>query len=105
MRAILVATIGFVALGFVTGCAQSGTPKVETVKAPEADPIAEAKTVLTNYANGLPVTSEAESFSELAARVKERDAAKGEVLEKGLSEIKANPASAQTKAKELLKKL
>jgi hypothetical protein len=87
------------------GCAQSGTPTVETVQAPAPDPIVEAKTILTNYANGMPVTSEAEEFAGLAARVKEKDAAKGEILDKGLSEIKANPASAQAKAKELLKKL
>ena len=105
IRAILAAALVFVISGGMAGCAQSGTPKVETVKAPESDPIAEAKTILTNYANGMPVTSEAESFTELAARVKEKDAAKGEAVEKGLSEIKANPASAQAKAKELLKKL
>jgi hypothetical protein len=87
------------------GCAQSGTPKVETIQAPAPDPLAEAKTILTNYANGMPVTSEAESFPDLAARVKEKDAAKGELLEKGLSEIKASPTTARTKAKELLKKL
>jgi hypothetical protein len=94
-----------VSVAMLAGCAQSGTPKVETVKAPEADPIAEVKAMLTNYSNGQPVTSEAESFNELAARVKEKDAAKGEVIEKGLNEIKANPSSAQAKARELLKKL
>ena len=89
----------------LTGCAQSGTPKVEVVKAPEADPIAQVKAMLTNYANGQPVTSEAEEFGPLAERVKAKDAAKGELVAKGLNEIKANPASAQSKAKELLKKL
>jgi len=89
----------------VVGCSQSGTPKVETFQAPAPDPLARAKTILTNYANGMPVTSEAESFADLAAKVKEKDAAKGEILEKGLSEIKARPTSAQAKAKELLKKL
>ena len=53
----------------------------------------------------MPVTSEADSFPDLVAKVKEKDPAKGEILDKGLSEIKANPASAQSKAKELLKKL
>jgi hypothetical protein len=87
------------------GCAPSGTPKVETVKAPEADPIAEARAILTNYAGGMPVTSEAESFPDLVARVKAKDPAKGELLEKGLGEIKANPAAARGKAQELLKKI
>ena len=57
------------------------------------------------FANGMPVTSEAESFPDLAARVRAKDAAKGEILEKGLDDIKAHPTTAQTKAKELLKKL
>jgi len=87
------------------GCGPSGTPNVETVQAPEADPLAEARTILTNYANGMPVTSEAESFPDLVARVKAKDAAKGEILEKGLGEIKANPAAARGKAQELLRKI
>jgi hypothetical protein len=86
------------------GCNQ-GTPKVESVQAPPSDPLAEAKTILNNYAKGRPVTSEAESFADLAKRVKEKDAAKGELLDKGLQAIKASPASAQAKATELLKQL
>jgi len=104
MRLLVLAAILLAFPAFV-GCNQSGTPKVETVKAPEPDPLAEAKTILTNYANGMPVTSEAESFPDLAARVKAKDPAKGEILEKGLSEIKAKPSIAQSKAKELLGKL
>lgn len=92
-------------VGFLCGCAQSGTPKIETVQVPAADPIARVKTMLSNYANGAPVTSEADSFADLAAQVKAKDAAKGEIVEKGLSEIKANPGSAKAKATELLKKL
>jgi len=53
----------------------------------------------------MPVTSEVESFPDLIARVKEKDPAKGELLEKALNEIKANPRTAQAKAKELLPKL
>ena len=94
----LAATVGLV------GCNQ-GTPKVETYDVPEADPVAEAKSILTNYANGMPVTSEVTGFPDLIARVKEKDPAKGEILEKGLKEIEANPASARAKANELLPKL
>ena len=83
----------------------SGTPPVQTYQVPAPDPIARAKTILTNYANGMPVTSEADSFPDLVAKVKEKDPAKGEILDKGLSDIKAHPASAQAKAKELLNKL
>jgi len=93
-----------ISIGLV-GCGPAGTPTVETVQAPAADPVAEAKAILTNYANGMPVTSEAESFPDLVARVKEKDAAKGELLDKGLSQIKSNPSSAQATAKGLLPKL
>jgi hypothetical protein len=100
----------FLAAAIAAGCilplgCNPGTPKVETYQAPPSDPLAEAKTILNNYAKGRPVTSEAESFPDLAKRVKEKDAAKGELLEKGLQAIKDNPASAQTKATELLKQL
>jgi hypothetical protein len=97
----------FAVLGLALWCGGCGadTPKVQTVEAPASDPLAEVRTILNNYANGMPVTSEAESFPELIARVKEKDPAKGEVLEKGLTEIKTNPAIAQAKAKELLKQL
>src|SRR5437773_12262458 len=96
-RVVLVVTIVLLAGFGLVGCS-SGTPKIETVKAPAPDPIARVKTMLTNYANGMPVTSEADSFAALAAQVKEKDAAKGELVEKGLAEIRANPASAKTKA-------
>src|SRR4051812_32873764 len=99
-----IVSVGLSAILVIGGCS-SGTPKVEKVKAPAPDPIARVKTMLTNYANGMPVTSEADSFADLAAQVKEKDAAKGEIVEKGLAEIKANPASAKGKASELLKKL
>jgi hypothetical protein len=88
-----------------SGCNQGELPKVQKVEAPVSDPLVEAKTILNNYANGMPVTSEAESFPELIARVKEKDAAKGAILEKGLTEIKANPSTAKAKATELLKQL
>ena len=101
-RQFIVACIA--ALAVPLGC-NRGTPRVESVQAPAPDPIAEAKAILTNYAKGMPVTSEAESFPDLAKRVKEKDAAKGELLDKGLQAIKANPASARAKATELLKKL
>src|SRR3954468_18055820 len=98
---------GYAAMAAVTLCAvlmtagcSSGTPKIETVQAPAPDPVARARTILTNYANGMPVTSEAESFADLAAQVKAKDAAKGEIVEKGLADIKANPASAKSKAAE-----
>lgn len=87
------------------GCGSSQTPKIETFQVPAPDPLARAKTILTNYSNGMPVTSEAESFADIASQVKAKDAAKGEILEKGFTAIKANPSSAKSKATELLKQL
>jgi len=103
-RAILAAAFLAVACAWFVGC-DTGAPQVKTIDAPAMDPVQEAKNILTNYSNGSPVTSEAAGFDNLAKRVKEKDAAKGEVLEKGLNDIKANPASAKSVAAELLKKL
>jgi len=94
----------FTCLGLV-GCGNSQLPKVETFQAPAPDPLARAKAMLTNYSNGMPVTSEAESFGDIVAAVKTKDAAKGEILEKGFAAIKANPSTAKSKANELLKQL
>ena len=98
--------IGLAAAGWLlAGCGSKDTPKVETFQAPAVDPLVEVRTILNNYASGMPVTSEAESFPELVARVREKDPAKADVLEKGLAEIKQHPQQAASKAKELLKKL
>jgi hypothetical protein len=94
----------FACLSFA-GCGNSQLPKVETFQAPAPDPMARAKAILTNYSNGMPITSEAESFGDIVAAVKTKDAAKGDILEKGFAAIKANPSSAKSKAAELLKQL
>ena len=103
-RMLLATTMAVAACAGLLGC-NPGTPKVETYDVAAPDPLAEAKSILTNYSNGMPPTSEVESYPDLVKRVKEKDAAKGDILEKGLNEIKANPASAKAKATELLKQL
>ncbi len=97
--------LAVVSIGVLTGCGSSDLPKIETFQVPAPDPIARAKAILTNYSNGMPVTSEAESFDDIATQVKAKDAAKGEILAKGFSAIRANPSSAKSKANELLKQL
>lgn len=104
-RMFLAAALGAAALLGSGGCTQGSLPKEESFEAPTVDPLVEAKAILQNYAKGMPVTSEAESFPDLIKRVTEKDAAKGAILEKGLGEIKASPATAQAKATELLKQL
>jgi len=91
------------ALGLLAGCGQGGRPR-EVITGVE-DPLAEAKATLTNYVNGQPIASEAESFPDLVRRVKEKDPAKGEILEKGLEDLMKVKTSPAAKAKELLKKL
>jgi hypothetical protein len=103
-RLLLAVVLAMVGIALV-GCQGGETPKVETLEAPPPDPLVEAKNILTNYANGMPVTSEAEGFPNLISRVKEKDPAKGAILEKGLTEIAAQPTTAKAKATELLKQL
>jgi len=93
-----------VALAGLSGC-DSQKPKVQTYEVKAPDPVAEAKAILQNYANGQPVTSEAESFPDLVKRVKAVDAAKGDILEQGFKDILAKKNNPGPTAKELLKKL
>ena len=102
---LLAIAVGLLVCIGVVGCAGGQTPKIETFQAPAPDPLARAKAILTNYSNGMPVTSEAESFGDIVAAVKTKDAAKGEILEKGFAAIKASPSTAKSKATELLKQL
>lgn len=102
-RLIAAAVLTATALGFM-GC-DSGKPKIETVQAPPPNALNEAKAVLTNYVNGQPVASEAESFDELVQRVRAVDSAKADILEACFKSIKANRGSAKSKAQETLKKL
>jgi hypothetical protein len=103
-RLLLAVAVIAAACAVFVGC-DTGTPQVKTIDAPQMDPVQEAKNILTNYSNGSPVTSEAAGFPDLIKRVKEKDAAKGEILEKGLNDIKASPGSAKSTATDLLKKL
>ncbi len=90
-------------LGVLTGCGEGQTR--QTIQIPAADPLAEAKAILNNYVRGMPVTSEATSFPILINRVKEKDPARGDLLEKGFQEILKSRKNPGPKARELLKKL
>lgn len=100
-RAWLVAALTLGGFG-LAGC---GAPGEQQITVPQVDPLEEAKRYLQNYANGQPVTSEATAFPKLVEDVKKVDPAKGEILEKGLAEIQASPATAADTAKDLLTKL
>lgn len=103
-RVLIVAALFGAACVSLAGCG-GDTPKVETYNVPEPDPLDEAKGVLTNYANGMPVTSEAQSFPNLVSRVREKHPEKADILDQGLQEILANPSTAKAKSEALLKQL
>jgi len=69
------------------------------------DPLKDAQTLVERYAAGQPVGSEMTSYASLIEQLKKVDATKGDLLEKGLSEIEKSPASAQKIAKDLREQL
>lgn len=79
--------------------------KEEKIEVKQADGLQQARTLLKRYADGQPMTSEATSFPYLVNEVRKTDPAKADVLEKGLEDLKKNPANLRAKAKELLGKL
>jgi hypothetical protein len=103
MRTFVAVAVLALCCGLV-GC-ENEKPKVESVEAPTPDPVAEAKAILNNYVNGMPVTSEAESFPDIVQRVRKVDSAKADILDKGFKEILAHKQNPGPKARELLKKL
>ncbi|MBN9117889.1 MAG: hypothetical protein J0I06_01765 [Planctomycetes bacterium] len=103
MRAFVAVAV-LALCGVLVGC-ENNKPKVESIEAPPPNPVAEAKAILNNYANGMPVTSEAESFPDIVQRVRQVDSAKADILDKGFKEILANKQNPGPKARELLKKL
>jgi hypothetical protein len=92
-------------LGGMTLMGCGGAPGETNIPVPQVSPLDEAKRYLQNYANGRPVTSEASAFPKLVEDVRKVDPMKAELLEKGLAEIQASPATAADKAKDLLSKL
>jgi len=68
-------------------------------------PIDQAKTVLQNYAEGKPMTSEVTTFPDIVEGVRKTDPAKADILEKGFADLQKNKDNLAPRAKELLKKL
>lgn len=87
----------------VLGCSNSGNETI-TIKVAE-DPLTNVRALLTEYAKGAPMLSEASSFPDYVNTVRKVDPAKAEILEKGLNELQKPGANRQAKAKELLEKL
>lgn len=65
----------------------------------------EARSLLENYANGSPVTSEAESFDTLVEGVRKDDPKMANLLSDAFKKIRENPSSRVSVAKNVLKQL
>jgi hypothetical protein len=100
VRARLGVGIIFVALLGLCGCGKD--PPVE-VK-PQSG-LERAKGILTDYANGAAMGSEAETFDEIVAEVRETDPQKATILEKGFADLKRSSKDLSGKARALLKQL
>ena len=100
VRAWLGVGIVFVALLGLCGCRKD--PPVE-VK-PQSG-LEQAKVILNDYAQGVPMASEAMTFQEIVEEVRQTDPQKAAILEKGFADLKRSPGNRRAKARELLKQL
>ena len=100
VRAVQGIGIIFVALLALCGCGKD--PPVE-VK-PQGG-VERAKVILTDYANGVEMGSEAETFEEIVAEVRKTDPQKATILEKGFADMKRSPKNLSGRARTLLKQL
>ena len=94
--------VGIIFVGLLGPCGCGKAPPVE-VK-PQSG-LERAKVILNDYAQGVPMGSEAETFEEIVAEVRQTDPQKAVILEKGFADLKRSPGSRRAKARELLKQL
>ncbi|MDY3552985.1 hypothetical protein R5W24_002075 [Gemmata sp. JC717] len=87
------------------GCGPPGRTKEETIEVKENSGLEQAKQVLNNYAKGQALGSEVTSFDNIVSRVRETDAARADVLQKGFADLQKPKADTKAKAKEILKAL
>ena len=76
--------------------------------APKVQPqsgLERAKAILNDYAQGVPMRSEAMTFDEIVEEVRKTDPQKATILEKGFADLKRSPGNRRAKARELLKQL
>jgi hypothetical protein len=100
VRGWLVGII-FMALLGLCGCGKD--PAAVEVK-PQSG-LERAKAILNDYVEGAPLGSEAMTFDEIVADVRQTDPHKAAILEKGFADLKRSPSNLSGKARELLKKL
>lgn len=82
------------------GCGRPGVkPRVIAVR---VDPLQEVRSILSRYAHGEPLASEAADFDRLVEGVKVVSAQRGEILERGLAALAAPGADVPGEARALL---
>jgi len=101
VRAWLGVGIVFMALLALCGCGSNAPP---VVIQPQSG-LERAKGILNDYANGVPMGSEAATYEEVVAEVRKTDEQKAKVLEKGFADLKRSPQNLSGKARALLKQL
>ena len=89
-----------VALLALCGCGKEPPPQVQPQSGLER-----AKVILNDYASGAPFGSEAMTFAEIVAEVRQTDPQKATILEKGFADIERSPQNRSSKARALLKQL
>ena len=92
----------FLALFGLWGCGLGGGPPVE-VK-PQGG-LERAKVILNDYAQGVPLGSEAATFEEIVKEVRQTDPHKAALLERGFADLKRDARNLSGKARALLKQL
>jgi hypothetical protein len=92
----------FMALLGLCGCGLRGSPPVEVQ--PQSG-LERAKGILNDYANGAPLGSEAATYEEIVAEVRQTDPQKATILEKGFADLKRSGKNLSGKARALLKQL
>src|SRR5262245_19622678 len=91
----------FLALFGLWGCG-GGSPPVEMQ--PQSG-LERARVILNDYAQGVPLGSEAMTFQEIVDEVRQTDPQKAALLEKGFADLKRSPGNLKARARELLKQL
>ncbi len=94
--------VGIIVMALLGPCGCGKDPPVEVQ--PQSG-LERAKVILNDYANGVPMGSEAETFEEIVAEVRKTDPEKAKILEKGFADLKRSPKDRSDKARALLKKL
>ena len=93
--------IVFMALLGLCGCGRNSPP----VEIQPQSGLERAKQILSDYASGVPMGSEAATYEEVVAEVRKTDPQKATILEKGFADLKRSPQNLRDKARALLKQL